>query len=165
MLKKSLGYGLLVCVLFFASLLFIPVTVSPSASLELEASPFYVQQVMSDINRFRDWDPRVISDSTVSYNFAMVNGKQGLEVTDTLDNVIANYSVEKSSIDEVNITVELKNINTFKYEFTLKPTSRGTKVTWDLELEVNLMIFLFSVEDRLEETFSKGLKSLSQILK
>lgn len=165
MLKKSIGYGLLICVVFFASLVLIPVKISPSASMVVGANQFSVQQVLSDINRFRDWDPRVISDSTVLYNSVQVDGKLGLEVTDTFNVVIANYRVDHSTIDEVDITVELKNTNTFQYRFLLEPAAQGTKVTWNLDLDVNLMLFLFSAESRLEDTFSGGLAALNELLK
>jgi hypothetical protein len=165
MLKKSIGYGLLICVVFFASLVLIPVKISPSASMIVGANQFSVQQVLSDINRFRDWDPRVISDSTVLYNSVQVDGKLGLEVTDTFNVVIANYRIDHSTIDEVDITVELKNTNTFQYRFLLEPAAQGTKVTWNLDLDVNLMLFLFSAESRLEDTFSGGLAALNELLK
>ena len=165
MLKKSIGYGLLICVVFFASLVLIPVKISPSASMIVGTNQFSVQQVLSDINRFRDWDPRVISDSTVLYNSVQVDGKLGLEVTDTFNVVIANYRIEHSTIDEVDITVELKNTNTFQYRFLLEPAAQGTKVTWNLDLDVNLMLFLFSAESRLEDTFSGGLAALNELLK
>ena len=129
------------------------------------ANQFSVQQVLSDINRFRDWDPRVISDSTVLYNSVQVDGKLGLEVTDTFNVVIANYRIDHSTIDEVDITVELKNTNTFQYRFLLEPAAQGTKVTWNLDLDVNLMLFLFSAESRLEDTFSGGLAALNELLK
>ena len=165
MLKKSIGYGLLICVVFFASLVLIPVKISPSASMIVGTNQFSVQQVLSDINRFRDWDPRVISDSTILYNSVQVDGKLGLEVTDTFNVVIANYRIEHSTIDEVDITVELKNTNTFQYRFLLEPAAQGTKVTWNLDLDVNLMLFLFSAESRLEDTFSGGLAALDELLK
>lgn len=164
MVKKSIGIGLLVCVVFFASLILIPVSVSPSVSLEIEKSPFSVQQTLSDIKRFREWDPSVISDTTVSYEAVVIDGKEGLNVLDSMNNIIAKYSVLSSSIEEVDIAVELKSVDSFLYQFKLKPTDSGTMLTWDLSLEVNLMMFLFSAEDRLEEIFLKGLKSFKDLV-
>lgn len=159
MFKKTIGYGILVCVLFLAALVFIPSTVTPSADITVDATPFSVQQTLSDINKFREWDPKAISDSTVSYNFSMSDGKPSLEVVDSLNRVMASYVIEKSVMDEVQISVNIQKVEPLLYSFRISSEGNKTKVNWIMDFEGNLMMSLFGAEDQLSETFNKGLIS------
>ena len=107
MVKKILGYGLLIILIFFVLIVTIPSTVSPSVTKEVKASPLEVQKALSDIQNFRLWDPKIVSDSTVSYNFYTENNIQCMQVTDSLSNIIATYKVEKSNPSEVQISVDI----------------------------------------------------------
>jgi len=164
MVKKILGYGLLVIAVFLVAMFFIPASFSPSASMEIEGDQFKVQRILSDIQRFRLWDPKAISDSTVSYNFSMKDGHQCLEVTDSLDRIMATYKVEESSLDEVKISVNLNNVNPLLYKFQLSPNGLKTKVTWSMDFDGKLMMWMFGVEEQLENTFENGLKSLNSLV-
>ena len=53
MVKKIIGYGLLVIVIFFIAILKIPSTISPSVSKEIKANSIEVQALLSDIEKFR----------------------------------------------------------------------------------------------------------------
>lgn len=159
MFKKTIGYGILVVVLFLAALVFIPSTISPSAEIIVDSTPFSVQQTLSDINKFREWDPKAISDSTVSYNFSMSDGKPSLEVVDSLNRVMASYVIEKSAMDEVQISVNIQKVEPLLYVFKISSEGDKTKVNWTMDFEGNLMMSMFGAEDQLSETFSKGLIS------
>ena len=164
MVKKILGYGLLVIVVFFVSILTIPSTISPSVIKEVKGSPVQVNKLLSDIQKFRLWDPKIISDSTVSYSFSIKNNIQCLQVTDSLNNIIAKYKVEKSNPEEVQISVDLSKVGLFLYTFKLNKTEFGTKVRWSMDFESNLMMYMIGAEKKMEDMFSLGLDSFEKIL-
>ena len=164
MVKKILGYGLLVILVFFVLIVTIPSTVSPSVTKEVKASPLQVQKALSDIQNFRLWDPKIISDSTVSYNFYSENNIQCMQVTDSLSNIIATYKVEKSDPSEVQISVDISEVDILLYSFKLNQTESGTKITWSMDFEINLMMYMLGAENKLEIMFSEGLNSFQKTL-
>ncbi len=164
MVKKILGYGLLVILVFFVLIVTIPSTVSPSVTKEVNASPLQVQKALSDIQNFRLWDPKIISDSTVSYNFYSENNIQCMQVTDSLSNIIATYKVEKSDPSEVQISVDISEVDILLYSFKLTQTESGTKITWSMDFEINLMMYMLGAENKLEIMFSEGLNSFQKTL-
>ena len=164
MIKKILGYGLLVIVAFFVAIVAIPSTISPSVTKEVKGSPLQVQTLLSDIQKFRLWDPKIISDPSVSYNFYLENNIQSLQVKDSLNNIIATYKVEKSNPKEVQISVNISSIDAFLYTFKINQTDLGTKVNWSMDFESNLMMYILGAESKLEIMFSEGLDSFQKIL-
>lgn len=164
MFKKTIGYGILICVLSLLALIFIPTTISPSASITVSANQFTVQQMLGDIQKFRDWDPKAISDTTVSYNLSIENGKPNLVVTDSVDRIMANYTVEKQTTNEVNISVKINKVDPLLYVFKLSPDGVETKITWSMDFEGNLMMSLFDAEGQLSSTFEAGLKSFAALI-
>lgn len=164
MFKKTIGYGILVCVLFLAALIFIPSTISPTASITVQSNQFSVQQVLSDLEKFRQWDPKAITDTTVSYDFTIEDGKPSLAVTDSLNRIMATYVVEKSSVELVEISVNIKKVEPLLYVFQLSPSGNGTKVEWSMDFNGNLMMSMFGAEDQLAESFKKGMEKLAVIL-
>ncbi len=163
-MKKIIGYGILICVVFFAAIALIPANFSPSVSQQINANQFTVQRTIENIEDFRLWDPKAITDSTVSFKSELKNGLPNLVVTDSLERIMATYQVEKSTLEEVQISVNIKNVTPMMYKFHIEPNAHGCMVTWDLEFEGNLMMAMFGVEDQLEASFQKGLTSLSQLI-
>lgn len=155
---------MLACVIFLVALFFVPAEISPTVTKEIKASPFVVQQALSDINKFREWDPKASEDTTVTYQFSMKNDKPSLVMVDSLKRVLADYSVESSSPNEVTISVNIKNTPQMLYQFELEQIASGTRLTWKMDLEVKLMIVLFDGEEKLEERFKKGLESFSKLV-
>ena len=164
MVKKILGYGLMIILIFFVLIVTIPSTVSPSVTKEVKASPLEVQKALSDIQNFRLWDPKIVSDSTVSYNFYTENNIQCMQVTDSLSNIIATYKVEKSDPSEVQISVDISEVDILLYSFKLTQTESGTKITWSMDFEINLMMYMLGAENKLEIMFSEGLNSFQKTL-
>ena len=164
MVKKIIGYGLLVIVIFFIAILKIPSTISPSVSKDIKANSIEVQALLSDIEKFRLWDPKSISDSTVSYTFLLDENSPSLQVRDSLNNIIATYKVEKSTIDEVQISVDLVTIDLFLYIFKFNQVGSVTKVNWSMDFESNLMMSMFGAESKMESLFSSGLDSFQRLV-
>ena len=164
MVKKILGYGLLVIMVFFVAIVTIPSTISPSVTKELKANPSQVHKALSNIQNFRFWDPKIISDSTVSYNFYSEDNIQCMQVTDSLSNIIATYKVEKSDPSEVQISVDISEVDILLYSFKLNQTESGTKITWSMDFEINLMMYMLGAENKLEIMFSEGLNSFQKTL-
>ena len=164
MVKKILGYGLLVILAFFVSIFTIPSTISPSVTKDIKASPLRVHALLVDIQKFRLWDPKIISDSTVSFNYSFENNIQCLQVTDSLHNLVATYKIEKSNPKEVQISVNLSNVDPFLYTFKLEQTESGTQVNWSMDFESNLMMYMLGAENKLEIMFSEGLDSFQETL-
>ena len=164
MFKKTIGLGILACVLFLAALVFIPSTINPSAEIIVDANHFTIQQTLSDINKFREWDPKAISDTTVSYSFSMVDGKPSLEVVDSLNRVMASYVIEKSGMDEIQISVNIQKVEPLLYSFKISSEGNKTKVIWSMDFDGNLMMSLFGAEDQLSGTFNKGLVSFKNYM-
>tara|TARA_B100000963_G_scaffold337151_1_gene332893 strand:- start:257 stop:763 length:507 start_codon:yes stop_codon:yes gene_type:complete len=164
MVRKILGYGLLVILAFFVFIVTVPSTISPSVTKEIKGSPLQIQTLLSDIQKFRLWDPKIISDSSVSYNFYLENEIQSLQVKDSLNNTIATYKVEKSNLREVQISVNISNIDSFLYSFKINQTETGTKLNWSMDFESNLMMYMLGAENKLEIMFSEGLDSFQKIL-
>tara|TARA_Y100000589_G_scaffold217633_1_gene205230 strand:- start:600 stop:1097 length:498 start_codon:yes stop_codon:yes gene_type:complete len=164
MVKKIIGYGLLVIVIFFIAILKIPSTISPSVSKDIKANSIEVQALLSDIEKFRLWDPKSIFDSTVSYEYLLDENSPSLQIKDSLNNIIATYKVEKSTIEEVQISVNLANIDLFLYTFKFKTLDSITKVNWSMDFESNLMMSMLGAEQKLENMFSKGLDSFQKLV-
>jgi len=164
MVKKIIGYGLLVIVIFFIAILKIPSTISPSVSKEIKANSIEVQALLSDIEKFRLWDPKSISDSTVSYTFLFDENSPSLQVKDSLNNIIATYKVEKSTIEEVQISVDLVTVDLFLYTFKFNQLDSVTKVNWSMDFESNLMMSMLGAEKKLESMFSSGLDSFERLV-
>ena len=164
MVKKIIGYGLLVIVIFFIAILKIPSTISPSVSKEIKANSIEVQALLSDIEKFRLWDPKSISDSTVSYMFLFDKNSPSLQVKDSLNNIIATYKVEKSTIEEVQISVDLVTVDLFLYTFKFNQLDSVTKVNWSMDFESNLMMSILGAEKKLESMFSSGLDSFERLV-
>mgnify|MGYP001297816699 CR=1 FL=1 len=164
MVKKILGYGLLVILVFFVAIVTIPSTISPSVTKELKATPSQVHKALSNIRNFRFWDPKIISDSTVSYDFYSEDNIQCMQVTDSLSNIIATYKVVKSDLEEVQISVDIRDIDLVIYSFKLNKTDFGTEITWSMDFEINLMMYILGAESKLEEMFSEGLNSFQETL-
>tara|TARA_Y100000589_G_scaffold92405_1_gene87207 strand:+ start:563 stop:1069 length:507 start_codon:yes stop_codon:yes gene_type:complete len=164
MVKKILGYGLLVIIVFFVAIVTIPSTISPSVTKELKATPSQVHKALSNIQNFRFWDPKIISDSTVSYDFYSEDNIQCMQVTDSLSNIIATYKVVKSDLEEVQISVDIRDIDLVTYSFKLNKTNLGTEITWSMDFEINLMMYMLGAESKLEEMFSEGLNSFQETL-
>tara|TARA_Y100000739_G_C20517541_1_gene422503 strand:+ start:565 stop:1074 length:510 start_codon:yes stop_codon:yes gene_type:complete len=164
MVKKIIGYGLLVIVIFFIAILKIPSTISPSVSKEIKANSIEVQALLSDIEKFRLWDPKSISDSTVSYMFLFDKNSPSLQVKDSLNNIIATYKVEKSTIEEVQISVDLVTVDLFLYTFKFNQLDSVTKVNWSMDFESNLMMSMLGAEKKLESMFSSGLDSFERLV-
>mgnify|MGYP001294081932 FL=1 len=164
MVKKILGYGLLVILVFFVAIVTIPSTISPSVTKELKANPSQVHKALSNIQNFRFWDPKIISDSTVSYDFYSEDNIQCMQVTDSLSNIIATYKVVKSDLEEVQISVDIRDIDLVIYSFKLNKTDFGTEITWSMDFEINLMMYILGAESKLEEMFSEGLNSFQETL-
>lgn len=164
MVKKVLGYGLLVIVVFFIAILKIPSTISPSVSKEIKASSIEVQALLSNIEKFRLWDPKSISDSTVSCTFLPDKKRPSLQVMDSLNNIIATYKVEKSTFNEVQISVDLVAVDLFLYTFKFNQVGSVTKVNWSMDFESNLMMSMLGVENKLESMFSEGLDSFQRLV-
>ena len=164
MVKKIIGYGLLVIIAFFVAILTIPSTISPSVTKEIKADPKAVKSLLTDIQKFKYWDPKSISDSTVLYSFSSENDINFLQVTDSLNNIIATYEVKKSNSEEVHITVDLPKVDLYVYRFKLTKTELGTKINWSMDFESNLMIYMLGAERKLEMMFSEGLNSFQKIL-
>ncbi len=164
MVRKILGYGLLVILAFFVFIVTVPSTISPSVTKEIKGSPLQIQTLLSDIQKFRLWDPKIISDSSVSYNFYLENEIQSLQVKDSLNKTIATYKVEKSNLREVQISVNISNIDSFLYSFKINQTETGTKLNWSMDFESNLMMYMLGAENKLEIMFSEGLDSFQKIL-
>ena len=164
MVKKILGYGLLVIIVFFIAILKIPSTISPSVSKDIKASSIKVKALLSDIEKFRLWDPKSISDSTVSYMFLFDKNSPSLQVKDSLNNIIATYKVEKSTIEEVQISVDLVTVDLFLYTFKFNQLDSVTKVNWSMDFESNLMMSMLGAEKKLESMFSSGLDSFERLV-
>lgn len=164
MVKKILVYGLLVIVVFFIAILKIPSTISPSVSKDIKANSIEVQALLSDIEKFRLWDPKSISDSTVSYEFSSDENSPSLQVKDSLNNIIASYKVEKSTIEEVQISVDLVTVDLFLYTFKFNQVGSITKVNWSMDFESNLMMSMLGAENKLESMFSSGLDSFQRLV-
>ena len=97
MVKKILGYGFLVIVIFLAAMVFIPSSFSPSVSKEINANQFKVHQVVSDINKFRQWDPKAITDSTVSFKYSTKDNTPCIEVLDSTNSIMATYKIKEAN--------------------------------------------------------------------
>tara|TARA_B100000767_G_C19602875_1_gene466464 strand:- start:74 stop:583 length:510 start_codon:yes stop_codon:yes gene_type:complete len=164
MVKKILGYGILVIILFFLAITFIPSSFSPSVSMQMKSDRYTIQRVLSDIHQFRLWDPKAISDPTVTYSYSIKKNTPFIEVTDSLDIIIATYKIEKSTLDEVHISVNLNNLEPLLYKFKLTSEGQSTLVTWNMKFDGNLMMLLFGVEGKLEETFLGGLEKLNALV-
>ena len=119
---------------------------------------------MSDIEKFRLWDPKSISDSTVSYMFLFDKNSPSLQVKDSLNNIIATYKVEKSTIEEVQISVDLVTVDLFLYTFKFNQLDSVTKVNWSMDFESNLMMSMLGAEKKLESMFSSGLDSFERLV-
>ena len=119
---------------------------------------------MSDIEKFRLWDPKSISDSTVSYTFLFDENSPSLQVKDSLNNIIATYKVEKSTIEEVQISVDLVTVDLFLYTFKFNQLDSVTKVNWSMDFESNLMMSMLGAEKKLESMFSSGLDSFERLV-
>lgn len=164
MLKKIIGYGLLIIIAFFATITLVPSDFSPEVSEDINGDQFLVQSIISDIQQFPLWDPRAISDSTASLDFSVKEGLPIVVVTDSLDRLMATYKVIKSNLEEVQISVELAKMDPHVYHFKLVPNGGKTKVTWSMSFEGNLMMLMFGAEEKLEEMFVSGLKSLNTLV-
>tara|TARA_B100000674_G_C37799188_1_gene895584 strand:+ start:154 stop:660 length:507 start_codon:yes stop_codon:yes gene_type:complete len=164
MVKKIIGYGLLVILVFFIAILKIPSTISPSVSKDIKASSIEVQAFLSDIEKFRMWDPKSISDSTVSYEFSLDENSPSLQVKDSLNNIVAKYKVEKSTLEEVQISVDLITVDMFLYTFKFNQVGSVTKVNWSMDVESNLMMSMLGAEKKLESMFAKGLDSFQKLV-
>jgi len=164
MVKKILGYGLLVIIVFFIAILKIPSTISPSVSKDIKASSIKVKALLSDIEKFRLWDPKSISDSTVSYEFSTDKNSPCLQVKDSLNNIIATYKVEKSTNKEVQISVDLVAVDLFLYTFKFNQFGSVTKVNWSMDFESNLMMSMLGAENKMESVFSSGLDSFERLV-
>ena len=164
MVKKILGYGLLVILVFFVAIVTIPSTISPSVTRELKATPSQVHKALSNIQNFRFWDPKIVSDSTVYYDFYSEDNIQCMQVTDSLSNIIATYKIVKSDLEEVQISVDIRDIDLVIYSFKLNKTDFGTQITWSVDFEINLMMYMLGAESKLEIMFSEGLNSFQETL-
>ena len=87
-----------------------------------------------------------------------------MQVTDSLSNIIATYKVEKSNPSEVQISVDISEVDTLLYSFKLNQTESGTKITWSMDFEMNLMMSMLGAENKLEIMFSEGLNSFQETL-
>lgn len=164
MVKKVLGFGLLFIIVFLAAMVFIPAGFSPSVSRGINASQYKLHQVISDINKFRLWDPKSITDTTVSFKYSTKDDSPCIEVLDSLDRIMATYKIEEANLGEVHISVNLSNVDPLLYKFTFSSNGTKTIVNWSMDFDGNLMMSLFGVEEQLENTFAKGLESLNTLV-
>lgn len=164
MIKKVLGYGFLVIILFFVAIAFIPSSFSPSVSIKMNKDRYRIQRTISDIQQFRLWDPKAISDSTVTFSYSLKDNSPFIEVIDSLDRIMATYKIEKSTVDEVHISVNINNVEPLLYKFKLTNDGEGTIVNWSMNFDGNLMMLIFDVEGKLEKTFTGGLQDLNKLI-
>lgn len=162
MFKKGIGIGLLVCVVFFAALVFIPVDIEPTVQQYFKLKPTEMRDKLADLELFTKWDPKGTTDSTVTYKLNAIGDE--LTVIDTALNILGSYKVVESSDKKVSLRVNLKSGQELNYDFIIEPNGSGTDLTWQLFFEGNLMMAMFDAESQLEDTFSKGLKQFEQVL-
>lgn len=70
---------------------------------------------------------------------------------------MASYVIEKSAMDEVQISVNIQKVEPLLYLFKISSEGNKTRVNWTMDFEGNLMMSMFGAEDQLSETFNKGL--------
>lgn len=162
MFKRTIGIGLLVCVLFFGILVLVPVKIEPVALKHFNETPQELSSAISNLKLFAKWDPKGVTDTTVTYKLNAVENK--LNVLDSTLNILVSYTVLKQNSEEVEINIHFKSGQNYNYNFALTPKANGTEVKWTMSMKGNLMIALFDAEDKLSALFDKGLSNFQTII-
>jgi len=164
-IKRILGFSVLGFVLFAVIITFIKVDIKPSVRYELSASPKEVMNYVSDVSNFPTWDPKTIVDSSVTLNITERNGVKTLDLTDSTETIVGFYSVENIGENRIEMKVGIQKIEPLTYLFEISPSENGTNISWSMDFEGNLMLYIFDAKSQLETMFLRGLKTLDNKLK
>lgn len=166
-MKKIIGVGILAFVIFAITIVTVKVDIAPTVTKTFDQDAYTLKTTIANLSEFNRWDPKKIQRSDLTEH-RVVNKNTGnidLVFKDSLNNIIARYLIQKSTLDTVILEVQLDKLDPIEYVFAINPAVAGSNVTWSMNFEGNLMMSMFDVEQQLEENFIAGFKNLEAILK
>jgi hypothetical protein len=140
------------------------------ASILIEATPAKVHEVLNDFARFEDWSPFIAMDKSVTATISEKSFGPGA-VYEYVGKRIGKGRMEiiSSGPERIRSTMTFFNKKTevAKTEYILEPMFEGTRVTWTLAGERDLMGHLVGTlvfDKMMTKNFTDGLKVLKAII-
>jgi hypothetical protein len=140
------------------------------ASILIEATPAKVHEVLNDLGRLDDWSPFVAMDKTVTSKVSEKSFGPGATY-DYVGKRIGKGRMEiiSSGPDCIRSTMTFFNKKTevANTEYCLEPEFEGTRVTWTMSGERDLMGHLLGTlvfDKMMANNFSNGLKVLKAVI-
>jgi carbon monoxide dehydrogenase subunit G len=140
------------------------------ASILIEATPAKVHEVLNDFGRFDDWSPFIAMDKSVTAKISEKSFGPGA-VYEYSGKRIGKGRMEiiSSGPERIRSTMTFFNKKTevAQTEYILEPEFEGTRVTWTLSGERDLMGHLVGTlvfDKMMTKNFTDGLKVLKAIV-
>lgn len=143
-----------------------------SASIQIEATPAKVHEVLIDLGRLDDWSPFISMDKTVVSSVSTPSVGEGA-VYEWIGKRIGKGKMEIMLVSPECIKSQMTFYNGKKpdlalSEYCLEPNFEGTKVTWSMKgdrgLLMQVMTAVLNMDKRMEKNFADGLKVLKAIV-
>jgi len=141
------------------------------ATIQIDATPAKVYEVMNDLARLDDWSPFVAMDKTVTSKVSTPSAGPGATY-DYVGKRIGKGKMEiiSSGPDCIRATMTFynKQTETANTEYCLEPNFEGTKVTWKMSgsrgLKMQIMNTVLNLDKMMTKNFTDGLKVLKAIV-
>lgn len=149
---------------------FLPKTYSVSRSTIINASDSVVYRNIADFNEFYKWNPWAKMEPSAKTSVTGEVGQSGHTYNWEGDKTGTGYMKIKSAEPNKMVDIELKFIKPFESladtRFDIFPEATGSKVTWTMSGENNLiakwMCVFVSMDNMIGKDFEDGLKFLKE---